>query len=272
MGDRSGVPERASFPSIAGVGADNLVFDEEGATFELETSDHQIGVVEASGSRSRTFGRLGDGPLEFNRPIDAEHGTNDRVYLLDRGRQQFQILSEEGEFIGSSDKGQRALSYPHDLAIGPDGRIYVSDTHAHEICVFDPNGRFLQSFGGLPTLNGPRGIAVTDSGEIHVVDGGNARVQVFNASGKPLHSYGEYGTANGRFQNPSSIAIDGQGRACISDPSSGFISVFATDGTFLGRIRPRNDRGESAVPMRLRTTATGGLYVWTAGHDAQPGS
>ncbi|HBG45691.1 MAG TPA: hypothetical protein DDW94_01720 [Deltaproteobacteria bacterium] len=68
------------------------------------------------------------------------------------------------------------------VAVGPDGLLYAADYYNDRVQVFDPEGKFITSFGGEGTGNGefkgPTGVAVSED-KIYAVDWGNHRVQEF---------------------------------------------------------------------------------------------
>ncbi len=129
----------------------------------------------------------------------------------------------------------------------------------------------MRSIGSFATegsgLNSPRGLALAPDGRLHVADWGNARVQVYNTNGEHQFAYGEYGTSEGQMLGPSSVVVDGQGRACVSDPTSGFIHVFDTNSQFVGRFHPQDSSGRKVLPFRVRSAPGDQIYVWTGGHE-----
>ena len=51
--------------------------------------------------------------------------------------------------LGSDEEGPRMFGYISHADIGPDGNLVVLAGQAQEIRIFDPGGRFVESFGGL---------------------------------------------------------------------------------------------------------------------------
>ncbi|MFN2138372.1 MAG: flippase activity-associated protein Agl23, partial [Candidatus Promineifilaceae bacterium] len=83
-------------------------------------------------------------------------------------------LNEGG--VGGTAAGQ--LATPRNMAVGPDGSIYVLDSGNHRLQVFDASGQFVKewgSFGSEPgQFNEPWGIAVDDE-NVYVADTWNHR-------------------------------------------------------------------------------------------------
>jgi sugar lactone lactonase YvrE len=78
---------------------------------------------------------------------------------------------------------------PRDVAVGEDGKVYVTDTGNKRVEVFDAEGNFLQQFGGagaaLGQLSEPVGITIAPDGTIWVADTWNRRLQAFSPEGQP---------------------------------------------------------------------------------------
>lgn len=92
------------------------------------------------------------------------------------------IAQESPTPFASFDKaGPEELNDPHDLAFGPDGRLYVADKFGHRIAVLDPDSlELVESYGSgkLPGVHdvsfGPDGriaVAVTGAGGVFVYSG-----------------------------------------------------------------------------------------------------
>lgn len=118
--------------------------------------DGNIYVLLPEQAKVVKFSAGGKKLLEFGKP-----GTGDGEFFLESG---------EGEMQG-----------PDGIAVdGQSGRIYVSDTAAHRIEVFDSRGNFIKSIGGFGTgengLYYPRDMVLDRDGFLWVADSGNHRV------------------------------------------------------------------------------------------------
>ena len=79
--------------------------------------------------------------------------------------------------------GTDQLTGPYGLAVGPDGKIYITDQN-RVVRVDDISGAGWVSFGatgsGTNQFNGPNGITVDATGRIYVADGTNRRIVSFD--------------------------------------------------------------------------------------------
>ena len=83
--------------------------------------------------------------------------------------------------------GQGAFFGPRGIAVGPDDRIYVTDTGNNRVQVFTEDGQYISEFGGTGEEQGflsePVGITINAAGEVFVADSWNHRIQVFGLNG-----------------------------------------------------------------------------------------
>jgi sugar lactone lactonase YvrE len=137
--------------------------------------------------------------------------------------------------------GVGKFSYPQDVAVGPDGNLYVADTNNYQIQVLDADGLFLRSWNGnsaeVPNNSSfnPRAVAVSSDGKVYVADTNYyniSRILVFDAQGKFLRSMGQQGSAAGQLNNPTSIAVDASGNVYVGD-NNYRITVFDADGAYV---------------------------------------
>jgi DNA-binding beta-propeller fold protein YncE len=128
------------------------------------------------------------------------------------------------------------LNLPRDVAVGTDGLLYVVDGGNFRVQVFDSEGKFLRTFGGIGRRTGqfarPKEIAVDRQGNLYIVDTAFANVQIFNPEGQLLLNVAGRGEADapGKFMLPSGIAVDADGRIYMVDQFYRKLEVFRPAG------------------------------------------
>ena len=134
--------------------------------------------------------------------------------------------------------GTGKFSNPYDVAVGPDGNLYVADHSNQQIQVLDADGLFLRAWtgssAGVP--NGsfyPRSIAVGADGKVYVADGNSNRVVVFDAQGKFVRSMGQQGSSEGQLNYPRAIAVDASGNVYVGDEWNYRVTVFDSSGAYV---------------------------------------
>jgi DNA-binding beta-propeller fold protein YncE len=133
------------------------------------------------------------------------------------------------------------LQDPADLAIGPDGNLYVTDAR-QRVSVLSPGGQVLRRWGTAgngrgqfhfvphdPAMRGvSASIAVAPDGRVYVVDSGNARVEVFTSSGRFIRSFGGFGGA--QFLSPQFLTADGSGNVYVADDGTQTLVKYSSTG------------------------------------------
>jgi len=158
------------------------------------------------------------------------------------------------------------LDTPSAAAFDRRGRLYVAETGADRIRVFDPSGADFATWGargaGAGELAGPRGIAVAPSGEVFVADTGNSRVQVFGANGAFARQWGLWGSEAGRLHTPVGVACTDE-RVAVADVGRRSVEVFDVAGAHLFTIGGALEGAESAMglPVDVAFDERSRLYV-----------
>lgn len=135
----------------------------------------------------------------------------------------------------------REFGFIASLAVDDSGRIYVLDSMARQIRIFDPGGRFVSAFGqrgsGPGELSSPSAVLIGGGDTILVPDVPNGRVQRFLTDGSPAgHS-------------PMDLA-------------RGFPLSWATrDGLLLEEFRPQPSSTSGEAPPALVLLRDGGGQV-----------
>lgn len=167
--------------------------------------------------------------------------------------------------MGSSD-GQ--LKSPADVAVDPQGNLWVVDKTNNRIQKFDPTGKYLAKFGSLGSgdgqFNRPTSIAIAANGNLLVTDAGNARVQRFSSAGAYISKFGSKGSGNGQFSGagPEGIAIDVTGNVWVSDTSGGRLQKFNAAGEFVKVAGSKGSgSGQLGEPTGIDVDPSGKVWV-----------
>jgi sugar lactone lactonase YvrE len=188
----------------------NITIDADGNRWIADTGLNQVLVYDRDDKRMRAYGTSG----QF-KPGDVAL-VDDKVLVTDLAHHRVDVLDREtGEVvlaIGAVGADEGDLMFPTNLAVGSDGRVYVSDTGNFRISVFTPEGRYLGKVGEIGDTTGkfarPKGIALDREDRLYVVDSAFQNVQVFNPDGQLLTFFGGAGVGPGQLYLPADISID----------------------------------------------------------------
>lgn len=124
--------------------------------------------------------------------VDADGG---RCTVVDAARGLLRFEGEERAprlLAGVGPVGP--LLAPHDLALAPNGTVFVTDSALHRVFVFDEEGQLLRSWGGAGLDRGefykPRGIDLDWRGNLVIVDHANHRLQSYTRAGEYVGVFG----------------------------------------------------------------------------------
>ena len=112
------------------VGPTDIALDDKGALYICDMSDNNIKKFNAKGTFLKTIGKTGQGPGDFNTPIEIEI-VGERLYVRELGNERFSVLNLEGVFVESFSLPRLSLSLPRQGEIWwktkslPDGRFVV---------------------------------------------------------------------------------------------------------------------------------------------------
>jgi uncharacterized protein (TIGR03663 family) len=183
------------------------------------------------------------------------------------------VVGTEGNVVVDFNK-------PRDIALAPDGTLYVADSANHRIVHLSENGQVLQTWGQFGdatkgeapggTFNEPWGIAVGPDGSVFVTDTWNHRIQKFTASGEFVKMWGYFGTAETPegFWGPRGLAVDSKGNVYVTDTGNKRVVVFNSNGEFVTQFGTTGiDPGQFDEPVGLAIDQNGLVYVadtWNA--------
>jgi sugar lactone lactonase YvrE/4-amino-4-deoxy-L-arabinose transferase-like glycosyltransferase len=216
---------------------------------------------------------LGDsGTLKGPRGLAV--GPDGNLYIGDRENNRIVVMSPDGSILRTWGKRAAQGQPPEpdefsdivDLAVGPDGNIFVMDLGANRLQVFDPQGTLLKSIPGSSLgTSSANGIAVGPDGTLYVAETGADAIEVVPS---PLSDSANLtaatitgGTSLQRLTQPVDVIADptGSGLIYVADLKNRIAQVYP-DGS-IGKTWPIMV-GTSIGGSRLAISANGSvLYM-----------
>ena len=180
------------------------------------------------------------GKHQFDSPTGIAVDGSGNVLVADTNNGRIEKLSPTGTFLstlGTKGSGRGQLGAPNGIAVDRTGNIYVADAANHRVEKLGSDGTFIAEWKG-PELGfyGPRRIAIGPDDSVYVVDQGHSRIAKFSPDGEVLTTWGSKGTGDGKFDDPTSVAVDPTtNKVYVADPRNKRIQIFDQNGKFLSK-------------------------------------
>lgn len=218
------LPAGWSHPDVAAVATDS-----QGRAYLFCRGDHPVIVYERDG---RFVGSWGEGQFTLRtHGIYIDRG--DVLYLVDDADQTARRYTLDGKClltlgtprtpsdtgysgtVESITHGGPPFNRPTNLAVSPEGDLYVSDGYGNcRTHRFTSDGKLMQSWGSPGTGPGqfhlPHGIWVHEDGRVFVADRENDRIQIFSPGGEFLSEWLD-------VQRPTQLFIDDRGLVYVAE-------------------------------------------------------
>jgi YD repeat-containing protein len=255
---------------------DAIDVDAEGNVWVGDQNNDRIQRFDLAGQYVDQFGSTGsgEGQFDFAYPMGLFADDNGHVWVSDTLNHRVQRWSIPDQATphlehlgGFGEAGSEAgqLEAPSDVAIGPEGDLWVADTENDRIQRFDAQGELLSQFGSAGSedgqLNQPTGVEIDGEGNLWVVDRGNHRLQRFSPEGQFLSKFGEFGFGEGKLAAPGQVAIDAAGDLWITDYFR--LQRFSPNGEFVGVV----GAGQLSQPTGIDIGPEGAVWVASSGND-----
>ena len=232
--------------------------DSRGRIWVADFGHSRLRIFDRDGGYLGGWGGRGNGTYGFQDPCAvAIRGTD--VYVADTWNGRVQHFSLSGEPKGTA----AGLFGPRGVAIGADGRVWVTDTGNNQVRSYDSALAKFETVGkrgsGPGEFSSPVGIAGGSDGKIYVADIGNRRIEVLDGQGRfqrNLPVPGWEGAAE------PFLDVADSGSIYVSDPNAGKVLELATSG----ELRNTWGAGEDGKPFARPTgvaldAGQGVLYV-----------
>lgn len=232
------------------------VVDENGRILVTDVSRAAVFVFDPANGRLDVW-EFAQGFRRFASPTGIALGPAGRVFVADADLKQVYSLDAQGKGTPLVDGGM--LERPNGLAWDArEGLLYVADTQAHQIKVFDMTGRLVRSIGkrgeAPGEFNFPTFLSLSGD-RLVVSDTMNARVQLIplDGVGKPA-IVGERGTMMGNLVRPKGVAVDSENNLYVIESYYDHLLIFDEQARFL---LPIGGAGKAAGSFYL----PGGVWI-----------
>lgn len=133
-----------------------------------------------------------------------------------KGQQVFKF-SRDGRVVltlgtaGVSGDSPTTFNGPCDVAVAPNGDVFVADGHVNaRVVKFSKDGTYLTSWGrkgsGPGEFDVPHAIAIDSRGRVLVGDRNNKRIELFDQDGRFLEQWTQFGRPSGIFIAPEAMS------------------------------------------------------------------
>jgi DNA-binding beta-propeller fold protein YncE len=158
-------------------GPSGIVCESNGNVIVVDSGNDRLQVFSPDGKVLAQCGHSGSGDGEFNKPWGITLDKDSNIYVADWKNHRVQKWSPSGKYLSSigeygtlptpsnafavtylgpyissvpESEYPRAgvLNHPTDVAVDPDGDIYVTDWGNHRVCIFDSDGNALTHLVG----------------------------------------------------------------------------------------------------------------------------
>jgi len=188
----------------------NIRIDADGTRYVTDTGRDQILIYDRDDHFVKAYGVEG----QF-RPVDIAI-AGDRLYVTDILHHQIHVLDKTSGRplfkFGKAGSGEGELFHPTNLAIGPDGDVYVVETSNYRVQRFTAEGKPVRTYGvvgmALGNFARPKGIAIDKAGRMFVGDAAFQNIQMFDDKGKLLMFFGQTEGRSDGLNLPAGVTID----------------------------------------------------------------
>ncbi|MFN0031364.1 MAG: tetratricopeptide repeat protein [Flavobacteriales bacterium] len=150
------------------------------------------------------------------------------------------------------------------VAADTDGNIYIADTGAGAIAVYDTSGMRLREIKNLTTSDGnftlqkPTSICMDKANTLYVYDATLVKIFSIKTNGETI-AMGNEGSGIGQIDDVKDIAVDSEGYIHVLNGSRKQIDVFAPDGQYVTWITGAGNSFDE--PIAIGINGKNDLYV-----------
>lgn len=241
-----------------------VAIDAQGRIFVTDIGRASVFVFDDHAGELQTW-TLADGLLPFVSPVGIAIGPDGQVLVADPELKIVARIGADGTPLEAIGRGefQRPVGVAYDAKTK---QIFVADTQAHQILVFDPAGTLIKTIGERGERQGefnyPTHLAVGHE-KLYVTDTLNARIQVFSTpTGRVLGTVGKRGTFVGNLVRPKGVAADREHNIYVTESYHDYLLIYNRRGEFLIPIGGvGGGPGQFHLPAGIAVDARNRIFV-----------
>jgi DNA-binding beta-propeller fold protein YncE len=234
--------------------------DSAGNVWVADSLNNRVQKFDAQGRFVDAITSASGAPGGLQEPWSVAVDADGFVYIADTWHHRIQKFGPDLKFVGGwgQPRGQGApgpLDFygPRDIAVAPDGTLWVTDTGDNRVLHFSKDGLPLDSNSAV-TFSEPVGLTLDGSGGYLVADAWSGRVLRFGTGMTPSGSFNVPWTSRD-VPNKPYLAVLKDGRVVASVPERGRLYLYDASGKELGSWQPL----PSSRPIGVAALADGGF-------------
>ncbi len=225
-----------------------------------------VAEVAPDGALRRTWRSTRSGPGSLDRPTGIAAGTGPdgvaHLWVADADGGRVARFSWDGAFEREWTDGPDGvpLGAVAQLAVAPDGSVWVADPDHDRVAHFTADGVPLGAIGAAADaadgLLEPTGVAVTADGTIIVADTGHGRLQAYGVDGTLVAAWDGGDAPGTRLREPVGLALAQEdGTLWVADREANRVVAFAAAPPTAWHVRYYRDDGLMDGPVFIESAA-----------------
>ena len=174
--------------------------------------------------------------------------------------------------IGRAEFAGTGFRNPSDMAISPDGTVYVCNRSYENrpdgvhVTVVTMDEEYVTEFGAYGEADGefmwPTSIALDSKGNVYLADEWLNRISKFTSDGEFVSKWGTAGSGDGEISGPAGLAIDADDNILLVDSNNNRVQKFSLDGKYISQFGTKgSDDGQFNMPWGIGLDSEGHIYV-----------
>lgn len=233
--------------------------------YVTDTASSDVFIFDPKRSKMDTLGAMGT--KIFYKPIGVTADTDGRIFVTDSQVDKVTVLDSNAKILGHLQPDEPFKQPSGIIADSVNRKLYVTDTHTHNIKVFDLDT--LKNTGVIGRrgkeegeFNFPSHLGIDKKGNLYVIDTMNGRLQIFDKNGKFIRTFGQFGDSPGMFARPKGVGVDSEGHIYVVDAAFNNVQIFNDEGQVLLAFSSYgSDRAQMILPAGMAIDHDDYIYV-----------